>query len=334
MSSAVLFLGFHDQASSHHYSLRKHYAGEGCALIEGHTDARGFIRKCTDLLRKYRIHKNAVHTVVVTFPGHHLLPFAWLLTRWPRKRLVFDMFVSAYDTLVTDRQKYARWHPMAWFLYFSDWVNVRLADEVLMDTRAHRDFIAATFRIPGNRIRVIFLEAQPGLFHPDTAQRERSREGRTTFDVLFYGSYIPLQGIEHMLRAAALLQQSHPHVRFTFIGGGQTEKAMRALAQELSLNNVRFEPFQPLAALPDRIRSADLCLGIFGTGGKAQRVIPHKVVETVACGVPVLTADTPAIRERYAGNPLVLLCRAGDPKDIAHSIRHAASSTHALHHDP
>ena len=102
---------------------------------------------------------------------------------------------------------------------------------------------------------------------------------------------------------------------------------MHALARELHLRNVTFLPFVPLPQLPSLIHSADLCLGIFGTSEKARRVIPHKVLDAIACGVPVITADTPAIRERFANNPLVHLVPAGNAQELARRILNVLSLT-------
>lgn len=70
-----------------------------------------------------------------------------------------------------------------------------------------------------------------------------------------------------------------------------------------------------------RMRKADIVLGIFGVTRKTQMVIPNKVYEGLAVGKPVITADTPAIRELLADRENVLLCEAGDPHGLADKIR-------------
>jgi glycosyltransferase involved in cell wall biosynthesis len=256
---------------------------------------------------------------LVTFPGHYLVPFAWYLTRWPRKKLVFDAFISLHDTLVSDRKKVSPWNPYAWFLFCIDWLSYHLADEVLIDTEAHRQFFIRRFHLKPSRIRVIYLGTRDDLFTAKGTNNEK-RETSQQCEVLFYGTYIPLQGIEHIIEAARILQEAHPNIHFTLIGSGQTHRSVRSLAEKYRLANVTFRDRVPYEALPGLIRSADLCLGIFGITEKAKRVIPHKVYDTVACGVPVLTADTPAIREKFRNGEEVILCKAGNPRDIAEKI--------------
>lgn len=291
--------------------------------MECRTQAKGFFGKYSDLRRQFRTIGHDAGAVLVTFPGHYLMPLAWLLTRKPRKTLIFDAFISLSDTLVDDRGKVSWWHPYAWFLYVVDWVSCHLANEVLIDTEAHRQFFIRRFHLRPERIRAVDVGTREDLFRPDDVVA-RQRRGAADFHVLFYGTYIPLHGIEYILQAAAIIEKKQMNARFTLIGGGQTYKQMRALAEKLALKNITFIPMVPFTDLPGMIRESDLCLGIFGTSGKTQRVIPHKVYDAVACGVPILTARTPAILEKFSNDPRVLLCNAGDAENLAANIEKLA----------
>jgi glycosyltransferase involved in cell wall biosynthesis len=323
MQQRIAAFGYHDQVSPRHTSVLAQLQKEGSTVVECHTSAKGFWPKVRALRQQYQAIAQNVDTVLVTFPGHYLMPVAWWLTRSPRKHLIFDAFISLHDTMIADRQKYSRWNPRAWFLWLVDYVSCHLADEVLIDTEAHRQFFIKEFHLNPKRIRVIYLEARHDLFR----KREDQHKSKGTLEVFFYGSYIPLQGIEHILRAAKILQEEKANVHFTLVGKGQTFPTMEKLARDLSLTSpssvpfVTFVPFVPLQELADRMSHADLCLGIFGTSGKAQRVIPHKVYDAVASGIPVLTADSPAVRERFQDNPKVILCPTGNPEAIAKAIK-------------
>ncbi|MBI2636112.1 glycosyltransferase [Candidatus Peregrinibacteria bacterium] len=310
---AILAFGFHDRKSPRHRSVCEELANDGGTVLECHTDVRGFFNKCRDLRKKFRALAPNADTVLVPFPGHFLMPIAWAMTRRPRKKLIFDAFVSLYDTDVGDRRRFSRWRPRAWTLWAADWLSMHLADEVLIDTEAHRRFLIEKFHLNPARVRAVYLQARNDLFYPI---RNHKSEIRDRFEVFFYGTVIPLQGIEYILDAARILEERSAPVHFSMVG---SEKLKR-MVEESGRKNIAAGAFVPMEKLPDMIRSADLCLGIFGTSGKARRVIPHKVVDAIACGVHVLTADTPAIRERYANCPLVHLTRPGDAGEIAAAI--------------
>ena len=315
MKNAIIAFGYHDQQAPRHWNMRRKLEENDTQVLECHTTKKGLFGKYSDLRRQFKTYSKQADTVLVTFPGHYLMPLAWWLTRWPRKKLVFDAFISLSDTLVSDRGKVSWIHPYAWFLYLVDFFSCHMADEVLIDTKAHREFFLDRFKLRPSRVKTVYLEARTDLFSPQKTEKNPNR-----FDVLFYGTYIPLQGIEHIIGAAAILQPMHPHIQFTLIGSGQTYKQMRSLAEKKGVHNVSFQERVPFDELPNRIRSAHLNLGIFGTSKKASRVIPHKVYDALACGMHVLTADTPAIHERFTDNELMHLCKAGSAADLAKAI--------------
>ena len=83
-------------------------------------------------------------------------------------------------------------------------------------------------------------------------------------------------------------------------------------------------PWVEYEHLAGEIQAAGCALGIFGTTPKAARVIPNKAFQALACGTPLVTADTEAARELLTGDADALLVPAGDPEALAAAIRRLA----------
>ncbi len=77
--------------------------------------------------------------------------------------------------------------------------------------------------------------------------------------------------------------------------------------------------------LPDELRRCGCALGVFGTSAKASRVIPNKAFQALACGTPLVTADTPAARELLRNEESALLVRPGNPAALAAALRRLAA---------
>ena len=67
------------------------------------------------------------------------------------------------------------------------------------------------------------------------------------------------------------------------------------------------------------IAKSDIVMGLFGNTPKTPLVIPNKVYEALAMRKPVITADTPAIRELFDDNDMFLV-PAADPKELARAV--------------
>lgn len=318
--------GFPDTNSPRYRNLVKTYESEGWNIQECHTTKKGFLRKNYDLYQQYKnlsALSSQLSALLVNFPGYYLMPLAWWLTRRPRKMLIFDAFISISDTLVSDRKKVSWLHPIAWLYYLADVISCHLADEVLIDTQAHKQFFMKQFFLKDDRVRVLYVGTRDDLFFPGKSEHLLADN---KYNILFIGSYIPLQGIEYILGAADKLREKND-MHFTLIGGGQTYTQMTERAKKLDLQNVTFLPFQPIEQLPRYLRSCDVALGIFGTSDKADRVIPHKVYDAVACGVPVITARNRAIEEKFRDGKEVFLCKTGDADSLAQTILNVRKRT-------
>lgn len=210
------------------------------------------------------------------------------------------MLISDYDTLVNDRKLAKKGSLRAIRFYLNDWLCLKLSHVVICDTEHHKIFFKQFFRVAPKKLVVIPVGAED-IFKPlsSTVQGD-------TFNILFYGGFSPLHGIEHIIEAANLLKQ-HRDIRFTLIGSGQTRDDMIKLAFAYNLDNIAFVSHKAYETLPDEIAAADVGLGIFGASEKVKRVIPNKVYQLAACGKPIITLRTPAIESMFENGKNIML---------------------------
>ena len=261
--------------------------------------------------------------IVVGYTGQIDIFLARALNSFRRKPIVLDAFISLYDTVVNDRRLASPSSLKARLLWWLDKASCTIADLVLLDTNAHISYFVNEFGIPEKKFARLFVggdEVTKGADILRNRPRKNLDEERP-FTVLYFGTYIPLHGIEYIVEAAALLRE-RSDIRFIFIGEGQLLPSIRGLAARRRCTNIEFiDHWLSPANLGARIADADLCLGIFGATGKAARVIPCKVFDCMAFGKTILTADTPAARELLKNDETALLVEPGNPHAIAETIK-------------
>lgn len=203
-----------------------------------------------------------------------------------RRPLIFDPMISAYDKQVFEQRKFAEGSPRAAALLTWERALFAKADRIIADTKGHADFYANTLKVPDERLRVVALGAEDGLFAPFPLV-EKSAD--TPLEALFFGSFINLQAPEVIVEAAKLCDAP---VRWVLLGDGP----LRAACEELAAGhpNISFEDYLPYEMLPGRVARADILLGIFGESGKAARVIPNKVYQAMAAGRVVISRASEA----------------------------------------
>jgi glycosyltransferase involved in cell wall biosynthesis len=260
----------------------------------------------------------APDVVLVGYLGHFDVHLARLLFR--RVPLVLDHLVGASDTA---RDRRLDGGPRQAVLRLIDAAALRAADVVLVDTEEHR--LALPARHQGRAVVVpvgasaAWYAAAPAAGELPGGQPPASEAVPGPLRVVFYGLYTPLQGTP-VIGAALSLLAGTP-VEVTMIGDGQDAPAAKAAAA--ANGAVRWVDWVPAADLPAVVASHDVCLGIFGTGDKARRVVPNKVFQGAAAGCAIVTSDT-APQRRVLGEAAVLV-PPGDPEALAAALRRLAA---------
>ena len=264
--------------------------------------------------------------VIVGYLGHLDILVLWLFARLRGVPLLWDAFLSLHETVVEDRAMLRASHPFARLLWAWDWLACRAADVVLLDTRAHADWFAKTFN--AKRTAAVFVGAEADAFAP-LPEAAAGDPGRPV-QVLFYGQFIALHGIQTIIEAAARTRPED--FAWTLIGKGQEAPRIRRRLEDRPIPNLEWIDWVPYEQLRQRMSAADICLGIFGQSGKAGRVIPNKVFQIISAGRPLVTRDSSAIRELIGDDdPHVRLVAAGDPAALLTAVTDLARRSRGQH---
>lgn len=258
--------------------------------------------------------------VVVGYLGHLDVLVLWPFARLRRVPVVWDMFLSLHDTVVQDRQMLRQGRVAARMLWAFERLALGAADTVVLDTEAHVRRVERLYRLAPGRLAAVFVGAEAEAF-PELPPAPRAED--EPLRILFYGQFIPLHGIDTIL-AAARLAAGRPW-RWQIIGTGQEAARIRAELAADPVPGLDWDEWVPYEALIGRMRDAHLCLGIFGTSCKAASVIPNKVFQAISAGRPVVTRDSPAMRELAPpGTPGIALVPPADPAALVAAIERMA----------
>jgi len=227
-------------------------------------------------LRRMRA-MSAPDIYILGFRGHE---FFWPLRLLIRKtHLVFDAFMSPYAALYEENKAGFVGRLIAPLIYRLERRMLQQADLVLTDTHLQVQYFVDTFAL--SHAKVCSLPVGAIETEDDTKTIPLPDAG--PFRVLFYGSFLPLHGVDVILEAASRL--SNLPVFFDFIGGNL--KHGRWLRDQCErMNIVRYThrawvPFEEL--ISNEIPRTNLCLGgPFGGTPQARRVVTGKTSQCLA----------------------------------------------------
>ena len=259
--------------------------------------------------------RNDFDIAFVGFAPQLILPLFFLI----KKPIVIDFFISVFDTLVDDRKKVKMNTMTAKLIHYVDSLTLKKADAVICDTKAHCAYFTEEFHVKPEKCEVLYLEADRTIFYPRDKKKKED-----LYRVLYFGSVLPVQGVDIILRAMKMLE-NHSKIRFIMIG--PLDGKYLNLKRELT--NVDFFDWLSQEQLAEKIADADLCLaGHFALSiGKADRTIAGKTFIYKAMDKPIVLGDSAANRELFKeDNQKIYYVPRGDAEALAKCIQRIAGN--------
>ena len=342
----VVLWGTYDTGKPRVRILREALRKKGVEVIECHaplwegiedkSQVKGWRRWAGIMTRAFLAYPRLVYrylrlpphdAVLLCYPGlidaFVLRPFAAF-----RAPIVMDWFISAYDTIVLDRALLRKGSLLARMVYAMEWLAIRLVDGVFMDTREHARRLEGIFALPRESVGHVFVGSDLG-----EVETVSPPVALSTPTVIFYGQFIPLHGVDTIIAAAALL--SGENIDWIMVGDGQEAARIDKVLQQSPLPRLTRLRWMDYPALRQAISQATVALGIFGESDKAASVIPNKVFQILSLGCPLITRDSPAIRELLSPSPpRVQLVPPGDPLALASAIQRVVAQRPAHEINP
>lgn len=267
-----------------------------------------YILRVIDVWKKIKsksIMRNEV--IFVGFAPQLILPFIGY--KFKNKTIIIDFFISVYDTLICDRKKFKDGGLMAKICHYLDEKTLKYAKHVITDTKAQANYFISEFHGKASIFETIYLEADSSIYYP--RKQKKKEEVANKFVVLYFGSILPLQGIEVVLDTIRELKERN-EIFFDIIGPipPQFNKPI--------YDNVCYNEWLSQNELAIHIANADLCLaGHFNNNiEKAKRTIPGKAYIYEMMRRPIVLGDNMANHELFIEDENHHFVKMGD----AHSL--------------
>lgn len=244
-----------------------------------------------------------------------------------RKKLVVEMYISLYDTLVRDREmtKDKTRQAKAWIE--KDILALTKADYIIHTAEHELTYWEKLLGISVDHKKVFIAP----ICNVSTLAVRRSFMQDGVLRICWWGTFIPLHGLDNILQAMKILKERG--VEFTCNLFGVDKPEFNIYAEKIKLDKLEERVFLRKdltfndGSLPKYlVDNCDLALGIFGNTDKAHNAVPNKLIEALSMGIPSLTMNSPALKEFF--NPEIDLW-ACEPsaESIAESILTIAGGT-------
>ncbi len=259
------------------------------------------VTRSTDWLQRVdeaRRHVAALHPDIVH--AHYVTSYGYLAARCGRHPLVMTAWGS--DILVTPRHSTL----MRWL---TGW-TLRRADLVTGDSR---DLLQAMARYRPRRAPVlVHWGADVSVFRPARWEDKRG------FQIASLRSWEPNYHIDVIVEAVALLCARRPQaqIHLHLLGGGPGEAALREQARALGVEH--------RVTLHGRVSDAAMVATL--QASKVSVSVPESdatsvaMLESMACGLPVVATDLPANRQ-WLGDDAQMLVPPGDAHALAKALQ-------------
>lgn len=194
----------------------------------------------------------------------------------------------------------------------------RQVDHIVVQSEGFRKLLIER-GVPAEKLSVILNWADESLIEP-SAILAKGFDRKDQFRILFAGNLGTAQGLDTIIDAAKIVSGSHDKVVFYFLGSGLALEGLKAKANSLQLENVRFLPRVTFDEARNYLAAADCLLVHLNSAPLFKITIPSKTQAYMYAGKPIIMAVEGDAAELVLKAGAGLTCLPGNPVKLAEAV--------------
>lgn len=329
----VCFFGTYDRSFTSNKLMLEAFTKIGVKLVEVNAEIKvtrldtkkemNWMNIIMRIVRKFKIFSviasrwneiKECDVIYVGYPGHLDVFIAWPVAKLLRKKLVFNPLLIIYTGFAEEQGILNKNSLMGYAAKYGESLIYNMCDMVFADTPLQKQFLIDRLNVKEEKIRVLPIGADDSYYRYTPYTNDKKK-----LNVMYYGLYSPIHGVEYIIEAARLLKND-ADIIFTFVGNGNRFQENYDRAQKLGLKNCVFYPNTPLSEHPAIIEKGDIFLGFLEKHPSVDRIIPNKIYQGLALNKVVLTADAQVTRSLFKHKENMYLVKPADPKVFAEAL--------------
>lgn len=190
-----------------------------------------------------------------------------------------------------------------WALMIEERISAAFADFVITVHDPIMKVLTRNKRLNKNKIAVIANFADESLFNYSKYLR-RNESGE--FRLIYHGTIAERFGLEIIIEGLEKVLESHNAIKFNVYGKGDTIEELKELVSSKKMNSiVNIHGQIELDELPQKIVDSDLGIVSYRRSIATEYMLPLKLTEYIAMGLPVLSVKNKAISYYFNDGELV-----------------------------
>lgn len=198
------------------------------------------------------------------------------------------------------------------------WLTDRIADRVVVNSRAVGESLKKEWGLPEERIYLCYNGVNPADFYPGPGTRPAAFGP----DSLVVGSVCvmrPEKRMDWVVRAFAEVYPLNSRLRLLLVGSGPEVENLQTLARQLGLADVcHFEPGQP--RIVNWMQGMDIYIN-----SSSSESFPNALLEAMACGCCVIGSNVGGIPELITHTEDGLVFDSGNAAHLTEMLRRAVT---------
>ena len=249
--------------------------------------------------------------------------------KWAKKKntpIIFDPHMSYYNRKVFEQKKYLPNSPQAEKIRLWEKNQLQTCQKLIADTTLHANYYKETLETT-TPTYIIPVGVEEDIFYYEELKNS------PTPTVYFYGSGLPLQGIDTIVEAIKIYDGEKINIIFQCIDQEILKEVKKELNQITNNISLTFKGLTSLQEIANTIKKSHLILGIFGDTPQASMVIPNKVFQPLACGRPVITRTSKAYDNINHSDGGLHLITPANPQLLSNKIKQLTQSSWQKEHN-